>query len=456
MVMVIGAVLVAVLLSARVRQATALSLPTVPSPTAADRVLVVAPHCDDETLGAGGTLFSSVRAGAAVKVVLITNGDGFHYGAERLFHEKRVSPLDYMNMGLDRQRETLAALSVLGVPQSAVSFLGYPDGGTADMWLRYWERGDPYTSPRTLDNHSPYPNAFTPFAPYAGRALLDDLKRTIAQFGPTTIVCPHPSDEHPDHWAAYCYTIAALYELRLSVRTQLYLVHTSDWPVPRGLHPNLPLVPPLSVATGAGPAQTDSAHSKTGWAVVPLDSRSQKAKYEATLRYRSQLLVMRDFLLSFDRTNELLATLPWGGLPIFAPGAASIVESIGGWARLYPAVIDSKEKRQKVPAGADIRAAYAASDGDRLLVRVDLAAQPDRGIHCRLRLHPLSGTQVGPPQSFPIPAGRAAGANSQGATLETAVHLAQQDGLMLSVETASDGKALDHTAWALLLFEAKP
>src|SRR6478609_2017631 len=47
------------------------------------RLLVISPHPDDETLGAAG-LIQRVRArGGAVRVVLMTSGDGFPEGVER-------------------------------------------------------------------------------------------------------------------------------------------------------------------------------------------------------------------------------------------------------------------------------------------------------------------------------------------------------------------------------------
>ncbi|MEX2355524.1 MAG: PIG-L family deacetylase, partial [Thermaerobacterales bacterium] len=57
-----------------------------------DRILVFAPHCDDETLGAGGILHTAGRLGCARKVVLLTNGDGFRYGVSGRFHRLRPSP----------------------------------------------------------------------------------------------------------------------------------------------------------------------------------------------------------------------------------------------------------------------------------------------------------------------------------------------------------------------------
>src|SRR5512136_1478514 len=41
------------------------------------RLLVLAPHCDDETLGSGGLIQSALAAGIQVRVVIATNGDGY-------------------------------------------------------------------------------------------------------------------------------------------------------------------------------------------------------------------------------------------------------------------------------------------------------------------------------------------------------------------------------------------
>ena len=40
----------------------------------AEKVMVLAPHMDDETIGCGGTLARHVRAGASVTVVFLTDG----------------------------------------------------------------------------------------------------------------------------------------------------------------------------------------------------------------------------------------------------------------------------------------------------------------------------------------------------------------------------------------------
>ena len=49
---------------------------------AGTRLVVVAPHPDDETLGAAGLMNRVIRAGGSVHVVWLTSGDGFPEGVE--------------------------------------------------------------------------------------------------------------------------------------------------------------------------------------------------------------------------------------------------------------------------------------------------------------------------------------------------------------------------------------
>src|SRR5437016_2886198 len=59
------------------------------------RVLVFAPHPDDETIGAGGLIFRLTRRGAPVRVVFVTNGDGYAQAVEQDFHEQKPRDTDY-------------------------------------------------------------------------------------------------------------------------------------------------------------------------------------------------------------------------------------------------------------------------------------------------------------------------------------------------------------------------
>ncbi len=112
------------------------------------RLLVLAPHCDDETLGSAGLIQEVLRRGAEVRVVMATNGDGFLFATMEEF--RRIYPRheDFVRMGALRQQESLAALSLLGVPEERVSFLSYPDRGTPALWNDHCPPPSP-TAPRT-------------------------------------------------------------------------------------------------------------------------------------------------------------------------------------------------------------------------------------------------------------------------------------------------------------------
>ena len=69
-----------------------------------DRVLVLAPHPDDEVLGTGGVLSEAVRRGIPTRVVFLTNGDSNEWSF-LVYHKRPVFlPQGALAMGLVRQR----------------------------------------------------------------------------------------------------------------------------------------------------------------------------------------------------------------------------------------------------------------------------------------------------------------------------------------------------------------
>jgi LmbE family N-acetylglucosaminyl deacetylase len=260
---------------------------------------VIAPHNDDEVLGAGGAIQRHLRRGDPVSVVLLTNGDG-QYRGPRLSRRRAV------RLGYLRQEETLRALSALGLPERCVYFLGYPDRGLARLWSRHWPYENPYRAPQTGATRSPYENSFTPGAPYCGEALTQDLMEILRRERPHIIYLPHPCDTHPDHRSACAFTLYALQTLKegqdepslaLDGQVQLlgYLIHFEPWPLTqgRGMHKELRPPRPLIQASG------------TRWRSLPLTPEEVKRKKRALLCHRSQMRMLRPYLLSFVRRNEL-------------------------------------------------------------------------------------------------------------------------------------------------------
>ena len=418
------------------------------APTAADRVLVLAPHCDDETIACGGTIAAAVRAGARVQVVIATNGDGFRVGTERMFRKTTVSPADYMRMAAVRQQESLSALAVLGLDADAVVFLGYPDRGLTPMWTDYWSPDRPFRSPYTRRDHNPYPNALRPGGVYCGQSLLRDLETVISTFQPTIVLCPHPADEHPDHRALYCYTVAALHELNLFDRVdlRLYLVHCAGWPSERAVHLRSPMLPPKALRDVG-----------TQWAALPLTRGGAESKYAAILCYRSQLLVMRRVLTSFARGTELFGRLPALPLPLLPPARVVVDGRTSDWRGVRPIAVDPglNRKAGALPAGGDIVAVYAGRSANSLFVRVDLAHALRQVESCRLRLRELHAGRLGPPQTYEVTLARKSKGwrcAIAGRSLELLVPLSPglPERILLEAELREAGRPADASVWALL------
>jgi LmbE family N-acetylglucosaminyl deacetylase len=103
----------------------------------ATRLLVVSPHPDDETLGAGGLIQRVLHAGGAVKVVFMTSGDGYPAGVAFARHTPHPQAQDYRAYGRQRQEEAKQALATLGVATKNVVFLGFPDSGLCPLQITY-------------------------------------------------------------------------------------------------------------------------------------------------------------------------------------------------------------------------------------------------------------------------------------------------------------------------------
>lgn len=177
---------------------TPLPAAEVSAPSPADRLMVLAPHPDDETIGTGGMLAAACRIGASVRVLVATSGENNPW-AQRAF-ERRLS-LDArarIRFAGKREEEVLAALQTLGVARDAVVFFRLPDQGLTHLLLR-----DP-------------------------AALGARLAEQLRQFSPTILLVPAGEDLHPDHSAlavASELALAQVRDQRLLPKTLAFVVH---------------------------------------------------------------------------------------------------------------------------------------------------------------------------------------------------------------------------------------
>ncbi len=267
---------------------------------AADRLLILAPHPDDEVLGCGGVIQQGVAMGLPIRIVFLTYGDFYEWSFIR--YEKRpvVTPRGVRGMGEIRRSEALAADATLGAPAADLAFLGYPDFGTLKMWYSAWGRARPVRGTLSRATAVPYRDAFRPGAPYKGDEVLKDLTTILGEFRPTKVFVSHPADHHPDHKAFYLFARVALFDMAREVTPHVYpyLVHYTRWPVPFGRHLAEPMEPP------------DFLKDRIPWEVVALDGRQVRTKGEALKKHKTQYETTPGFLDSFVRRNELFGDFP--------------------------------------------------------------------------------------------------------------------------------------------------
>jgi LmbE family N-acetylglucosaminyl deacetylase len=137
-------------------------IPYKASTFSARRVLVLAPHPDDEVLGCGAALADLRARGADLLVQILTDGAG-----------EEPDPEVRRRIGERRLTESGVALALLG--GGVVRSAGFRDRG---LWAAF-------------------------------RDLSASIERTVAAIAPDLVFCPSPVEIHPDHRAAAAALIAA-------------------------------------------------------------------------------------------------------------------------------------------------------------------------------------------------------------------------------------------------------
>jgi LmbE family N-acetylglucosaminyl deacetylase len=137
----------------------------------ARKILVVASHPDDETLGCGGLVSLLAQNGAAFYIVFVTDGSASH---------RNSSAWPSARLAAQREQEARIALARLGIENASRLFLRLPD---ANM-----------------------PGPGTPAWDSAVAAVSDILQR----FAPELVLLPWRRDPHCDHRASWLLSQHAL------------------------------------------------------------------------------------------------------------------------------------------------------------------------------------------------------------------------------------------------------
>lgn len=345
------------------------SLPTATVPTPRSRILIISPHCDDETLGCGGLIQKAILAGSAVFVAMMTNGDGFRQSAAWEARQARVTPDDYLRLADTRRNEASAAVATLGLDPERIFFLNYPDRGLQSMWNTNWKL--PYLSPQTGRDTAARPSAVRETIEYTGANVLEDLTEIVRRVRPTDIYVTHPMDDHPDHATAAIFANAALLKLAHetndatgSPRLHTYLVHRGDWPLPQGYHPHEDLLPPLNLY------KVDSTATR-----LPLTFDQIQSKHNALAAYQTQVPLLGRFLNSFVRRNELFFT---PRLETAAPRKSIQLDRSQDWQGIPAIIADPTDDdiHRHIDPGVDLRSVTVAYDRANLYVRLVMRGRP--------------------------------------------------------------------------------
>lgn len=262
-----------------------------------DRILILSPHPDDETIACAGVIQQALKVGAGVRIVYLTNGD--HNQIAFIVYEKRLTLRrgEFIHMGEVRRYEAIKAMKLLGVSESNLIFLGYPDFGTFAIFSRYWQNTLPYKSFLTRISAVPYKEDLSFGAPYRGESILSDIKDVLLSYKPNKIFVSHPADVNVDHRALYLFLQIALRDLNKELpqpKIYPYLIHCIGWPLPRHYHPELSLQPPRKFLD-----------NQINWRKLDLSPKQLEKKYQAILCYKSQTESSAFYLLAFARKNEL-------------------------------------------------------------------------------------------------------------------------------------------------------
>jgi LmbE family N-acetylglucosaminyl deacetylase len=153
-------------------------------------LLVVAPHPDDETIGAHALMTRMRRRGVAIRVVIVSDGAGSHR-ASATWPQRRLVR--------ERRRESRLVLRRIGVTAAQIAFLDLPDGH--------------------LHRHA-----------MAIRRRVAGIVRALPR--PALVLAPSPSDAHPDH---------RVVSAAMRPQPQVAVRHYPVWPIGQHLRAAQPV-----------------------------------------------------------------------------------------------------------------------------------------------------------------------------------------------------------------------
>ncbi|HET6586447.1 MAG TPA: PIG-L family deacetylase [Oleiagrimonas sp.] len=213
------------------------------------RLLLIAPHPDDESLALGGLIQHAVRQQARITILQVTDGDNNPWPQRWLERRLRIGPTERQRWGRRRADEMLQAMHQLGLGEASRRRLGWPD---MELTARLQT---------------------------CGTETIHALHGIMRELAPDIVVLPALGDCHPDHAACHVMTRLALCHLPQPPTCLTYHVH--------------------------------GQRLETGRPIpLPLDAALREGKRRAILAHYTQVAMARRRLLARVGETETLHDLP--------------------------------------------------------------------------------------------------------------------------------------------------
>ena len=167
-----------------------------------NKVMIFAPHEDDETITCSGVIKAEITNGSAIKLVMVTTGDSW---------DPKI-----------RIQRTIKSMSLLGLSKGNIIYLGY---GNRIIGPAYLSKSNPkkifvgnqgsqtYGFPEIgiIDYHY---SKYGVHADYNRKNIFNDILDVIKSNLPEDIYMPSPMESHPDHSSTGLFVISAILEIK--------------------------------------------------------------------------------------------------------------------------------------------------------------------------------------------------------------------------------------------------
>ena len=149
------------------------------------KIIVFAPHPDDETLGCGGTIAKRISEGYDVLVVVMTDGRNAFKNVLNIHFDP--TPEELMEI---RKEEVKRATRILGISEENLIFMDFVDG--------------------TLENNE--------------EKAEEKVTEILSKNQPVEIYFPYKGDGHPDHRTTYRIVRNSIRKLAISAPAYQYSI----------------------------------------------------------------------------------------------------------------------------------------------------------------------------------------------------------------------------------------